>query len=519
MRATQKWMRAFIIGVLCSVAAQTINVCAQPNLYSETELNIPGSEEVENAIKIRTADGGDLVCASSKFPNTFTYFTYFIKLDSAGAIQWTKRFVLDCAFRQVVQCPDGGFVLSGEDNYNYTSYNLLKLDQQGNILYSKRIATSGHPTLSPPVMLVKANNNILLGASVVDSINYYWHLNVFEIDAQGNVLWSNVYHNQQYGTDIAAIDTFSNGDLMVLGSWTNPSYKQYPLMDRLSPTGTIIWSQKLFAPSADVKPYCMQKAGGDHFLISTTYSYPVPFGYVGGMTYLKINGAGNMVWSYRYEDYPVQLGDMVTMPNSGTCVIGGDMGGRTNLLRLDSSGNLLGSSCFKNRYLRTIDTLPGGYLSMCGINFLNKKIVLEVTSPEGESCSDSAYTFTKALFSTYPSADSGMYPIPTFSYNETYAYTSPVITMSVVCSTVDIDEAPPAENHFKCFIYGSLLHVNCDREIRSMDVYDASGRLVCSSSPQQNSAVIDLGNQPPGVYLVQANVNGEIVTDQFIKAD
>lgn len=489
---------------------------AQQYVYSETEFTIPG-EEADEAVKVRTFDGGNLICATTQNPSTFVRYTYFIKLDTAGAIVWTKRFILNCYFRQTVQCPDSGFIFCAEDNNNWTSYQLIKLDKDGNLIYSKRITAPGHPTATPPEMLLRNNGNIYLGATVLDSAGSNWHWHIFQLDQQGSVVSSNVYHSYPQSTEIAAMDTFSNGDLLVLGSWYNNSTGQHsPLIDRIDSSGAIVWSKKLAAASTEMKPHALESAGNNRFYVSTIYLHLTPFGYVGGMTYLKIDGGGNVLWSYRYEDYPVQFGDIITNSNSETCIIGGDRGYKTMFLRIDSTGNLLNSSCFPRRYFSCLDTAQGGMLSMCGINYSNKKIVLEVTSATGESCIDSGYVITKFPISTYAVADSGMYALPLVITNATYPFTAPNIAMSLVCSTVDINETQSPDLQLSCFTEGAILHVNCIQEMNQIDVFDCEGKLIYSEAVVTNTAAIDLTDFPSGVYVVQASVGGEIIVKKFL---
>ncbi len=510
------------IFALVSMFSSSLQLFAQQNLYSETEFNIPGQEASE-AVKIRTFDGGDLICATTAAPSSWTNSVTFIKLDSAGSMQWTRRFMINCAIQQVVQCPDSSYLLAGEDGDNWTSFQLIKLDQNGTLIYNKRIRNIGYATLGPPLMLVRGNGNIYMGATVVDTINFDWHFQVFETDPDGNVLSSHIYHSDSLAREIAAIDTFANGDLLLVGTWmpsSTNSTQTSMLVDRIDSSWNYVWSKRIAAAGATgLRPWCAEKSSGDNFIISGIYIHPVPFGYEGGMTYLKIDGQGNVLSTYKYTDYVVQLGDILTNSSNEICVIGGDMGGQTNFLRIDSTGNLLNSRCFKNRYFTTMNMLPNGNLSLCGTTYPGKKIVLDITSPTGESCIDSNYIFTGGPYSTYSLPDSGMTPSATVVYTESPVTTQPVITMSVVCSTVDVPEIPHAEIDFHWVWEGTTLVLISSHSMKHVNVFDSGGRIVHSAELHSTNAELEFNCLPAGVYIVQIKADNGVATQKILKAN
>lgn len=509
-----KMMRHLLI-LIFLVSFDTL--CAQQSTYTETEFNMPAGEEADRAMRVHAFDGGDLVCATTQNPNTFERLVYFIKIDTSGSIEWAKRYEINCSFRQVIQCPDSGFVFSGEDGDNWTSYKVIKIDQAGNLIYSKRIFAPGHPTFLGPVMIARNNSNVYFASTVVDSIYFKWHWHVFELDPEGNVLSSNIYHSHIQYTEVVAIDTFSNGDLIVLGSWydSTTNYQQ-PLIDRIDSSGALVWSKKYESNSKDFKPYCLEKTSSDNFYISGVLLRPVPFGYTGGMSFFKIDGSGTVLWAWKYEDYVVQFNDVITTSNSEICIIGGDMGGRNFFLRLDWNGNLISTASYVTRFLTSIDTLPGGNITMCGVNWTNKKAILEVTSPYGESCVDSPYVFTRSPFSIFTSTDSGMYALPLQGYDETFSYSTPNITMSVVCSTVDIGEQVALELSLECYTEGSELHINCSHVMEQIEIFDSEGKLVHSTTAGLNSANINITEFSVGVYIIQVTTGNNIISEKFL---
>jgi hypothetical protein len=496
-----------------------IGVNAQPFLYSETEFAIPGQEASE-VVSVHAFDGGNLLCAttapSSAWNNTLT----IIKVDSAANIQWTRKFSINCTIQQVIECTDSTYLLAVEDQNNGTSYQLIKLATNGTVVYNKRIRNLGYATLGPPLMLERNSGNVILAATVVDTINYHWHYQVLETDHDGNVVMSHVYHDDSLVREVTAIDTFSNGDLFLTGTWqVNYNSEISALIDRIDSAGNLVWSKKIAAASTGLHPYCVEKVAGDNFLMSGMYLHLGPFGYDAGMTLLKIDGNGNVVWCNKYLGYPVQIGEMITISPNDLCVIGGDMGGQTNLLHLDSTGNILSSKGYPRRYFSGVDTLPGGNLIFTGFNYPAKNIVIETMSPQGESCVDSVSVYTKAPFSTYSVSDSGVVSTNTIVYNESHLIMPPAITRSVVCSTVDVEETLPLAIDIHCSWEHSFLNVHSSESIYRIIVFDAAGKMVHQQQTNDSEAQIGLSCLTPGIYIVQVETLSGNGSQKTMKAE
>ncbi len=55
-----------------------------------------------------------------------------------------------------------------------------------------------------------------------------------------------------------------------------------------------------------------------------------------------------------------------------------------------------------------------------------------------------------------------------------------------------------------------MLHVESDRPLQRIAVYDLYGRLVMASGAAQTAAVLDVSRLPAGVYFLRSSL-GEVV--------
>jgi len=91
---------------------------------------------------LQTPDGGYIAAGYTKSFGAGNYDALLIKLDSQGNIIWSKTFGGDQSIllKSVLQTSDGYYILGGNIVYsdsNTTDFLLIKLDSQGNIIWSK----------------------------------------------------------------------------------------------------------------------------------------------------------------------------------------------------------------------------------------------------------------------------------------------------------------------------------------------------------------------------------------------
>jgi hypothetical protein len=126
---------------------------------------------------------------------------------------------------------------------------MIKLDANGNVLFDKRVDFPvSYRVGIYPMCMARNDGGYYVAASVYDTINGIEHWNVFSLDASGNLLWSNSYNADAFTSDVAAIDTCVNGDIILEGQYYDLSSQKWALIvTRINPSGTMIWTKDIYA--------------------------------------------------------------------------------------------------------------------------------------------------------------------------------------------------------------------------------------------------------------------------------
>jgi hypothetical protein len=492
---------------LSQLQAQTV--------FSEKEIEFQNETGLTSAI-VRTYDGGMLVCTRTQSPASGLYYITFLKLQVSGNIQWQTRIgPLNCNFRNIVQCVDSGFVVSGPDPTCVQCIRMIRIDQNGNVMFNQKIFFPGKSVGGNVYTMPKNNNSVYTVAALLDTVTFTnsWH--VMEVDVSGIVIWSKGYHTTNGKTVIEKLDTCSNGDIMVLGSWYNTLLQAHgPMVDRLSANGALVWSKRYTSGSIEVRAHSMAKLNGDTFLIASKFIHPING--TTGMGALMIDGGGAVIWSARYQGMPFQNGDAIGLPNGEVCAIGGDQN-NSALIKLDINGNLLCSRVFALRTFTSLDTLNGNEIIVTGISTLTSNIDLIHSSTCGLDCADSNYAFVQMVLPVQVSLDSTEVNVPYTVITDSLPLPDAIVHINEVCSTVGITD--PLQTTISAFYpnpSSGLLHVISDQKILLIEIWDVYGRTCGKFEFSSTACHLDISNLSPGYYSVLVSFEAHIESRRLI---
>ncbi len=238
--------------------------------------SIGGNGNEEAYAIVETKDGGYAIGGSTNSYGAGGYDMYIVKLDSMGALKWTKTiggFGSDICY-SLVQSKDGGFALTG---YTFAFGNggsdvyIVKLDSTGNLKWTKTVGGANS----------EQGNSIIQtydgGYAITGLTRSYGAGNsdvyVVKIDSAGNLLWTKTIGGR--GDDIgnSIIQTHDGG--YAIAGYTNSfgvgNNDMYII--RLDSLGTLKWTNTFGGAGTEEGNSIIQTWDGGYALGGYTNSY------------------------------------------------------------------------------------------------------------------------------------------------------------------------------------------------------------------------------------------------------
>lgn len=289
---------------------------------------------------------------------------------------------------KIIQINDGSYIGIGvKDFYEDNSDILLvKLSQQGSLLSSKTLGTSGY---DEGISIIKTSDG---GFAVGGTMNT--RLGILKFDASLNLLWKKTYPrlDASYGTRI--IQTAEGGFIVTGQAYDEDTFGSIGYLVKTDSQGNLLLAKQFFGLSTNDNIITDIAATGDgNYAIITQATGYDSDGDSNDTTYLvKVNASGNIIWS-KYiatgvnSNYSVSL----TQASDGGLIIAGAvdtlvnyMGSPTSLTKMlmtkfNASGTLLWSKTISTATLSTsraysaMEDADGGYIFCGSISYLFNK--------------------------------------------------------------------------------------------------------------------------------------------------
>lgn len=318
-----------------------------------------GGSDVEVPFSIKsTSDGGTIVAGytTSKdgditnFPEREYWDLWVVKLDVCGNIMWQQSFGgkgYESA-RDIVQTPDGGFMVLGETNSTdggvipgfggTKDIWLLKLDINGTLIWQKRLGGTGLDVGNQLVMLDDGNFLIAATTSSNDgdiSGNHgtggYTDGVLIKTDPAGNIIWSKCYGGTR-NEELMDIEVI-NGRIYVAG-YANSTDGDIPANQKnydvwlltVDQAGNIV-SNHIYGGSQNDVAYSMTK-GNDGTLTLSGYTTSTDGDVTeakGSQDYwiLNVNTDGNLNWQKTLGGTDAEYATTIITDLDGGYIVGG----------------------------------------------------------------------------------------------------------------------------------------------------------------------------------------------------
>ncbi len=355
-----------------------------------------------------------------KYNFPFLYFSFFILLTGCsdddkgtsnianfeGEIDWIKTYggSDEESARSVIETTDGGFAIFGftksSDNdisdkqTTVNDYWLLKIDNQGNVLWNKTIGGSDDDQ-GQEVIQTNDGGFLLTGYSKSNdgdaSNNEGFHDNWFvKLSASGEIEWEKSYGFSGHDHSYAIIQTidggyFSAGFLDVTGSNGEGGLTKHGEGEfwgqKLNSSGELEWRNFFGGTSNDRAYDVLQSDDGGFILFGATESNDFDITNTNGsydFWVIKVDDKGTLVWEKTYGGSGIDIAYAAVRGNDNTYIVAGQTisedgdvtssNGNSDfwVIKIDDFGNLIWQKSFGGsdfEVARSIDnTLDGGFV-------------------------------------------------------------------------------------------------------------------------------------------------------------
>jgi hypothetical protein len=218
------------------------------------------------------------------------------KVDAAGVVVWAKNYGPGGGTHcRVFPTSAGDYLLLGGTTLEDDGFNgngrVLRLDQDGNILWQRVLGEFGVNEYFTSAAIAHNGNMVIAGASGGD----YW---VLEMDLSGNVVWEKSYGGPMED-DAWTITGIRDGFYMVVGS--SDSYAAGGLRNwwalLLSQTGQLLAQRSLGGPDAEDPNVVIGTSDGGAMIGGGTGSFGAGFS---DIWLVKFGPRGNIQWQKTY---------------------------------------------------------------------------------------------------------------------------------------------------------------------------------------------------------------------------
>jgi len=253
---------------------------------------------------IQTNDGGFLV--SGLYSGSGNNRGFNMKIDANGNVQWLKKYTCEWMM-YAEETSTGEFTCIGR---NSNVLYLMKLDNQGNLLWSKALSNMGDMGLYL--------KNLTNGDIVLTSIkaNLGTDIVVGRFDGNGNALWVKSYGGTGYPdadhttwSCKAAVDEITGTIVVTSPTLLGGLGGENILVAKLNiNNGNVIWAKSLGGASRDQSRDITKYPQG-YAILGHTSSYPVAANSLPGITealgekdilLFSLSNAGNLQWARTY---------------------------------------------------------------------------------------------------------------------------------------------------------------------------------------------------------------------------
>ncbi len=227
-------------------------------LVEQVSLKGPGEEF---GIDIITTPNGYVICGVSENERP-----YLIAIDNNLKVLWDKDFGVTGVggFEKIIQTNDGNYIAAGFTEIDNIDFNfdlyVVKVNESGEVIWE---TTSGYSYVTDTTVdLIEAKNGdiYIAGSKLTEPLpqderdEAETDILVIKIDANGNLIWGNIYGGEENET-LSSILLKPDGDLLIGGTYSYKDPEQNGPNSLLKESDVIIYKITSTGSKVDEKTF------------------------------------------------------------------------------------------------------------------------------------------------------------------------------------------------------------------------------------------------------------------------
>lgn len=227
------------------------------------------------------------------------YDTWLLKIDQQGDTLWTKRYGSwgNDQGKEIIPTSDGNYMITGvtnsAPNTNYQAY-LLKIDPSGNILWNRYYGGINYE-IGNSVKQTADGGYIMLGITYSYGMNGDAYL--VRTNPTGDTLWTKTFGGNYLDEGIFITVNSDNSFTFCVRDSSTAGKNVDVQIIKTDENGTIIWDKHYGGTEKDTDKMIQPTSDGGYIVAAITRSFGLP---LPDMWILKLDAAGDTLWTRRY---------------------------------------------------------------------------------------------------------------------------------------------------------------------------------------------------------------------------
>jgi hypothetical protein len=293
---------------------------------------------------------------------------WLTKLDNLGTPIWQLLYEAEglAGANNMQQTSDGGYIFAGE------GVNLLavKVDADGNVEWSKNYGEGGH-TLAR-VFITPDDDYLILGTTKLEDDGFHSNGRLVKVDQQGNVLWQKVMGQFGVSEYFTSATVAHNGNYLIVGM----NAGNYWVVE-FDQSGDVVWQKTYGGPYED-DAWTVTRFR-DHLYIVVGSSDSFAQGGLRNWWAILISETGDLILEQAFGGLDSEDPNIVIETSDGGAMIGGGTGsfgaGGSDiwLIKFDSRGRIQWQKTYglnRTEHAWHIQELPSGGYMVVGDSYL-----------------------------------------------------------------------------------------------------------------------------------------------------